>query len=255
MSERQQSLVMLERHIESYGKGIPYLPNTKLKGRLIAIEGPDPSGRCTQITMLTSKLEADGHAVLNTGLRRSELISQGILEAKRNLVLGKRTISLFYAADFADQLENKIIPGLHSGYIVLADRYIYTLMARDAVRGISTTWSHNLFGFAMKPHLVFYLDVDPNELVHRVFQKNSSLDYYESGADLGLSDNMLKSFLIYQGLIAKQFRKMQRKYGLVPINGNRSMMEIHKDLQDKIDYFLKNDAKRNVPSGKQLRYR
>ena len=95
----------------------------------------------------------------------------------------------------------------------------------------------------MKPHLVFYSDVDPNELVHRVFQKNSSLDYYESGADLGLSDNMLKSFLIYQGLIAKQFRKMQRKYGLVPINGNTSMMEIHKDLQDKIDYFLKNDAK------------
>ena len=94
----------------------------------------------------------------------------------------------------------------------------------------------------MKPHLVFYSDVDPNELVHRVFQTNS-LDYYESGADLGLSDNMLKSFLIYQGLIAKQYRKMQRKYGLVPINGNRSMMEIHKDLQDKIDYFLKSDGK------------
>ena len=91
----------------------------------------------------------------------------------------------------------------------------------------------------MKPHLVFYLDVDPNELVHRVFQKNSSLDYYESGADLGLSDNMLKSFLIYQGLLAKQFRKMQKKYGLVPINGNRSIVEINKDLQKKIDDFLK----------------
>jgi dTMP kinase len=137
-------------------------------------------------------------------------------------------------------LENKIIPALRSGYIVLADRYIYTLMSRDAVRGISTRWSHNLFGFAMKPHLVFYLEVDPNELVHRVFQKNSSLDYYESGADLGLSDNMLESFLIYQGLLAKQFRKMQKKYGLVPINGNRSIMEINKDLQKKIDYFLKN---------------
>jgi len=86
---------MLEKHIDSYGKGIPYLPNTKVKGRLIAIEGPNASGRSTQITMLTSKLEADGLAVLNTGLRRSELISQGILEAKGNLVLGKRTISLY----------------------------------------------------------------------------------------------------------------------------------------------------------------
>jgi dTMP kinase len=240
VSDPQQLRVMLERTIESYGKGIPYLRDTGVKGRLIVIEGPDASGRSTQVAMLTSRLEADGHAVLNTGLRRSELISEGILEAKRNFVLGKRTLSLFYAADFADQLENKIIPALRSGYIVLADRYIYTLMSRDAVRGISTRWSHNLFGFAMKPHLVFYLEVDPDELVHRVFQKNSSLDYYESGADLGLSDNMLESFLIYQGLLAKQFRKMQKKYGLVPINGNRSIMEINKDLQKKIDDFLKN---------------
>ena len=235
----QHFQILSDGHIESYGKGIPYLEDTVVKGRLIIIEGPDASGRSSQITMITSKLEADGHAVLNTGLRRSELISEGILEAKRNFVLGKRTLSLFYAADFADQLENKIVPALKSGYIVLADRYIYTLMARDAVRGISTKWSHNLYGFAMKPHLVFYLDVDPNELVHRVFQKNSSLDYYESGADLGLSDNMLESFLIYQGLLAKQFRRMQKKYGLVPINGNRSILEVNKDLQQKIDYFLK----------------
>lgn len=235
----QHFQILPNRRIESYGKGIAYLEDTAVKGRLIVIEGPDASGRSTQITMITSKLEADGHAVLNTGLRRSELISEGILEAKRNFVLGKRTLSLFYAADFADQLENKIIPALRSGYIVLADRYIYTLMSRDAVRGISMKWSHNLFGFAMKPHLVFYLDVDPNELVHRVFQKNSSLDYYESGADLGLSDNMLESFLIYQNLLAKQFRRMQKKYNLLPINGNKSILEVNKDLQQKIDYFLK----------------
>src|SRR5947209_17986916 len=182
---------MLERTIESYGKGIPYLENTRVKGRLIVIEGPDASGRSTQVSMLTSKLEADGHAVLNTGLRRSELIAEGILEAKRNFILGKRTLSLFYAADFADQLENKILPALHAGYVVLADRYIYTLMARDAVRGIRRIWSDNLFGFAIKPDLVFYLDVDAGEAVHRVVQKNSSLDYYDSAADSGLSEAML----------------------------------------------------------------
>ena len=118
-----------------YGQAIPYLENIEIKGRFIVIEGPDASGRSTQIELLSSKLEADGHAVLNAGLRRSELIGQGIIEAKRNFVLGRRTISLFYAADFADQLENKIIPALRSGYIVLSDRYIYTLMAREAVAG------------------------------------------------------------------------------------------------------------------------
>jgi dTMP kinase len=144
------------------------------------------------------------------------------------------TLSLFYAADFADQLENKIIPALRAGYIVLADRYIYTLMARDAVRGISRRWSHNLFGFAVRPDLVYYLDVDPNELVHRVFQKNSSLDYYESGADLRLSEDILESFLKYQRLIGKEFQRMQKQYGIVPINGNRTVVEINSELQDRI---------------------
>lgn len=222
------------RSIRYYGNGISYLQDTGIKGRLIVIEGPDASGRSTQITMITSNLEANGHAVVNTGLRRSELIGEGILEAKRNLMLGKRTLSLFYAADFADQLENKIIPALRAGYIVLADRYIYTLMARDAVRGISRRWSHNLFGFAVKPDLVYYLDVDPNELVHRVFQKNSSLDYYESGADLRLSEDMLESFLKYQRLIGKEFQRMQKRYGIVPINGNRTVDEINSELQDRI---------------------
>ena len=122
MSNLQHLHTMSEMPIESYGTGIPYLETTSVKGRLIVIEGPDASGRSTQILMITSKLEADGHAVLNTGLRRSELISEGILEAKRNFVLGKRTLSLFYAADFADPLENKIIPALRSGYIVRAER-------------------------------------------------------------------------------------------------------------------------------------
>ena len=224
--------------INYYGEGIPYIQRSEIRGRFIVVEGPDGSGRSTQIAMITSKLEADGHAVLNTGLRRSELIGEGILEAKRNFILGKRTVSLFYAADFADQLENKIIPALYAGFIVLADRYIYTLLARDAVRGIDRRWSHNLFGFAIKPDLVFYLNVDPSELVHRVFQKNSSLDYYESGSDLGLSEDMLDSFLIYQRMIAKEFYRMQKRYRIVLINGNRSITEINSDLQNNIDKFV-----------------
>ncbi|HEX2014417.1 MAG TPA: dTMP kinase [Nitrososphaera sp.] len=226
------------RPIRYYGKGIPYLQDTEVKGRLIVIEGPDASGRSTHIGMITAKLEADGHAVLNTGLRRSELVSEGIMQAKQEHMLGRRTMSLFYAADFADQFENKIMPALRAGYVVLADRYIYTLMARDAVRGMSRSWTHQLFGFAIVPDLVFYLDVDPEELVHRVFQKNTFLDYYESGADLGLSDDMYESFMIYQRMIAKEFRRMQKRYSLVLVDGNRPIPEVNADLQKRIDRFL-----------------
>jgi dTMP kinase len=226
------------RSLRYYGNGITYLKDTEVKGRLVVIEGPDASGRSTQIGSLTSHLEACGHAIINTGLRRSELIAPGLLEAKKNFAIGRKTLSLFYAADFADQLENKIIPGLRAGYIVLADRYIFTLIARDAVRGTSRTWAHNLFGFAIVPDLVYYLDVNPMKLVHRVFEKNSSLDYYESGADMGLSDDMFESFLKYQAMLGNEFRRMQKKYGLVPIDGNRAPEEIHHDLRSRIDNFL-----------------
>jgi dTMP kinase len=226
------------RPLQFYGEGIPYLRDIEIKGRLIVIEGPDGSGRSTQIEMITSKLESDGHAVLNTGLKRSELIGRGILLAKQKLPLGKKTLTLFYAADFVDQLEHKIIPALQAGYVVLADRYIYTLMARSIVRGISRRWSHDLFGFALKADLVFYLDVNPYELFHRVFQKYSALDYYESGADIGFSDDLFKSFIIYQQKIAKEFRSMEQRYGLIRIDGNRAIPAVNADLQQRVDKYL-----------------
>jgi dTMP kinase len=221
-----------------YGHGLPYLGEVKSTGRLIVIEGPDASGRSTQISMLTEKLEADGHAVLNTGLKRSELISQGIINAKRSLGTGKRTLSLFYAADFADALENKIIPALRSGHIVLADRYIYTLIARDMVRGMDRKWAHEIFGFAVVPDLVFCLKVSPDELVHRVFQRQNTLDFYESGMDMGTSDDMYSSFIRYQKLIGVEFDRMQSRYGMIPVNGERPPLEVGADLEKKIDDYL-----------------
>lgn len=226
-----------------YGRsgGMPYLRDSKITGRLIVIEGPDASGRSTQIELLTAKLEADGFAVLNTGLKRSALIGTGILEAKRNIMLGKRTSALFYAADFADQLEHKIIPALQSGYVVLADRYVYTLMARNTVRGIRRMWSANLYSFALVPDLVFYLDVDPFKLVHRVFEKHQQLDYYESGSDMGISDDMFESFIIYQQRLAREFEAIKKKYELISINGNLLAEEVSRTLEDRISGYLEQD--------------
>ena len=226
------------RPLEFYGEGIKYLKDIEIKGRLIVIEGPDGSGRSTQIQPIIAKLESDGHAVVNTGLKRSELIGQGILEAKQKLPLGKKTLALFYAADFVDQLEHKIIPALQAGYIVLADRYMYTLIARSIVRGLSRKWSHDLFGFAPKADLVFYLDVKPDELFHRVFQKYGTLDYYESGADIGFSDDLYDSFIEYQLRMAKEFSKMATQYHMVRIDGNKPISEVNVALQTKIDRYL-----------------
>jgi dTMP kinase len=228
------------RYIKS---GIKYLQDIEIKGSFIVMEGPDASVISTQIQKITSKLEAEGHAVIYAGLRRSDLISKGIIEAKKNFLLGKRTMALYYAADFADQLENKIIPALKAGFIVISDRYIYTLIARGSVRGINKNWLHNLCSFAIKPDLVLYLDVDSHSLIHRVFQKNHFLDYYESGADLGISNDIYDSFIKYQHALKKEFEKMRSRYSLINIDGNKSTEEVFQQIQTKIDDFLTSDNK------------
>ena len=159
-------------------------------------------------------------------------------QAKRGNILSRSTLSLFYATDFADQLENSILPSLKAGFIVLADRYIYTLMARDLVRGTDINWLKNLYGMALVPDAVFYLSVSPETLVQRNFAKDFALDYWESGMDLGLSRDMFDSFLKYQALMAKQFQKLQSTYGFNIIDGERSSDEINAELQQRIEAVL-----------------
>ena len=113
-----------------YGKGLPNVNLESLTGLLIAVEGSDGSGRSTHINMLRDWLERRGYPTANVGLKRSSLVSRELEAAMQGNILGTRTLSLFYATDFADQLENRILPALRAGFIVLADRYIYTLMAR-----------------------------------------------------------------------------------------------------------------------------
>ena len=145
---------------------------------------------------------------------------------------------MFYATDFADQLENIILPALKAGLIVLADRYIYTLMARDMVRGMERTWLRNLYGIALEPDAVFYLNVDPEELVQRTFAKKAALDYWESGMDLGFSRDMFDSFLQYQAEVQKVFQRLQGTYGFTIVNGNRPTDAINAELRKKISAVL-----------------
>jgi dTMP kinase len=221
-----------------YGHGIPRVDLEHLAGKLIVVEGADGSGRSTQIARLVEWLEGCGHATVQVGLKRSTLVSEELDRAQQGNILSRTTLSLFYATDFADQLENMILPALKAGFIVLADRYIYTLMARDMVRGMDESWLKNLYGIALEPDAVFYLNVPPEELVQRNFAKNMSLDYWESGMDIGLSRDMFDSFMQYQASMAASFRYLQTIYGFTIVDGTRSADAINSDLQKKIGFIL-----------------
>ena len=221
-----------------YGQGIPNVDLQRLAGKLIVVEGADGSGRSTQIARLRDWLEGCGHATVQVGLKRSTLVSEELNQAQMGNILSHTTLSLFYATDFADQLENIILPALKAGFMVLADRYIYTLMARDLVRGMDEAWLKNLYGMAVVPDAVFYLKVSPEQLVQRNFAKNYSLDYWESGMDLGLSREMFDSFLQYQALMAQQFKRLQSVYDFNIVDGDRMPDEINAELRRKIEAVL-----------------
>ncbi len=195
-------------------------------------------GAPRQIAMLVEWLEGSGHATVQVGLKRSTLVSEELDRAQQGNILSRTTLSLFYATDFADQLENIILPALKSGFIVLADRYIYTLMARDLMRGMDEAWLKNLYGIAPEPDAVFYLNVPPAELVQRSFAKKASLDYWESGMDLGLSRDMFDSFMKYQGAMQKVFRQLQADYGFSIVDAARSVEAVNAELKKKISALL-----------------
>ncbi len=221
-----------------YGQGIPRVNLEELVGKLIVVEGADGSGRSTQIARLVNWLETCGHATVQVGLKRSSLVSEELERAQEGNILSRTTLSLFYATDFADQLENIILPSLKAGFIVLADRYVYTLMARDMVRGMDEAWLKNLYGIAPVPDAVFYLEVEAEELVQRNLSKSATLDYWESGMDLGLSRDMFDSFLQYQTAMQSAFRDLQKTYGFNIVNGNRSVDAVTLELRKKIGAVL-----------------
>ena len=221
-----------------YGKGLPHIDTDSLRGKLIVLEGSDGSGRTTQIEMLRDWLERTGYATEEVGLNRSMLVSTQLEEAKQGNVLCPTTLALFYATDFADQLENKIIPALRSSFIVLADRYIYTMMARAIVRQLDAHWIKEVYSIALVPDAVFYLEVNPRLLAERIFKKNEMLDYWESGMDIRRSGDLFDNFIAYQRQLQKVFRQMQADYGFEVLNANRPPSIIARELQTKIQTLL-----------------
>jgi len=223
-----------------FGKGIPGIDPQELRGKLIVIEGADGVGRSTQISLLKQWLEISGHAVLATRLTRSALAGKGLRRAKKGTTLGRVTLTLFYATDFADRLVHEIIPALKAGFVVLTDRYVYTLIARALVRGIDPDWIREVYSFALKPDGIFYLRAGVDDLVTRVLQQGG-FDYWESGMDLHLGDDMYESFVEYQKRIIDRFDKMVEDYGFRVIDASRSIEEVFTDLKDQMSEVLNTD--------------
>lgn len=220
-----------------YGRGLPYLPIREYPGRIIAIEGTDGVGRSTQIRLLREWLEVQGYGVVETEWTRSPLMQPTIDLAKGSNTLNKLTFVLLYATDFADRLEKEILPALRAGFIVLADRYIFTALARAGVRGVDGAWLRNLYGFAIVPHLVFYLKVDVETLVRRVLHSRF-MDYWESGMDMKSGDDIYDSFRTYQGKLLREYALLAEEFDFRVLDGRQPVDRIQQELRRQVGAFL-----------------
>lgn len=182
--------------------------------------------------MLRSWLEARGHAVIDTGMTRSVLAGRGLKKAKAGATLGRLTMQLYYATDFADRLENEMLPALRAGFVVLTDRYIYSAIARAAVRGNDPDWVRSVYEIALVPDLILYLRVArAEELVSRVLESGRKFNYWESGMDLNLGADFYDSFVEYQSRLLREFDRMSGEYGFRVVDASRSIRRVASDLR------------------------
>lgn len=243
MSESSRT-VLNSGHAERFryvAHQMPYLPADGRTGKLIVIEGTDGVGRSTQAFMLREWLEVQGYPVLDTGWTRSKLVGQAITDAKEGHSLHRLTYCLMYATDLADRMEYQIIPALRSGFVVLADRYIYTAIARGIARGADKRWLRDLFGFAVQPDLVFYLQIDVKGLVPRVLAAGK-MNYWESGLDMNYGDDLYDSFVAYQSELVAQFDTMAEEFGFVTLDARQDPQSIQRQLRRALGQYLQSPA-------------
>jgi dTMP kinase len=228
---------------QTYGKQLPGMKLSDLAGKLIVVEGTDGAGRTTQINMLRPWLEELGHAVLDTGMTRSHLAGDGIRRAKEGNNLGRVTQSLFYATDFVDRLENEVIPALRAGFIVLTDRYIYSLMARAIVRGMDPAWIRGIYSAALVPDAVFYLRLDVEQLIPRVIFSRG-FDYWESGMDVFPGQDMYENFRSYQTALLAEFDRLSVEFNFETLDASTDAKLVFAQLQAKVQRVLEADSRR-----------
>ena len=208
-------------------------------GKLIVVEGIDGSGKSTQLSLLQKWLESQNFNTFFTEWNSSELVKETTRRGKKTKVLTPLTFSLLHATDFANRLYHQILPPLKAGMIVLADRYMYTAFARDAVRGMSPGWLRNLYSFAVRPDLVFYFRVPIEVSVSRLLSgTRAELKYYEAGMDMGLSSTLTESFKIFQSHALSEYDKLVDEFGLTVIDATLEIDEQQAQVRDIVSKSL-----------------
>jgi dTMP kinase len=202
------------------------------RGHLVVLEGIDRSGRSTHAAELERHLRYRGRGVTRTSLGTSVLSAGPLRRLRERGGRDPVELALLHAADIAERVEEVIVPSLRAGLVVLADRYVYTPMARAEARGVDPEWLSAVFSFAPAPDLVLLLDVDPETSLAR---SEKAPDAYEAGLDLGLSADLRESYRLFQGRLAGAFERYAERYDFTRVDAAAPIREVEARLERVVD--------------------
>lgn len=218
--------------------------SSEYRGKLFIVEGVDGSGKSTQVHLLHKWLLSKGYSAFFSEWNSSPLVKRTTSRGKRRHVLTPLTFSLVHATDFADRTERNIVPPLQAGAAVMADRYVFTALARDCARGCDPDWVAQLYSFAVQPTVAFYFRVPLEVALERILSGRPELKWYEAGMDMGLSDDPYESFKLFQSRIYEQYEGMVERYGLTVIDGTLPIAEQQKQVREIVEPHLEGILKR-----------
>lgn len=217
-----------------------------MKGKFIVFEGIDGSGTSTQSTKLHRSLLEMGVAVHVTE-EPSDGPVGGIIKQilhGRLISFGQsgssapswREMALLFASDRVDHLECEVLPNLNDGINVISDRYVYSSLVYQTVisgNDENEKWIREINRFAVKPDIVFFLDVSPEEAQRRRLARRIGHELYE---DLPL-----------QRKIAEKYRHIMKQLSgssdegnetVILLDGERNIEEIHTDCLEHVKKLL-----------------
>jgi len=210
--------------------------NSNETGWLFAFEGLDGAGKTTQRKLLTAWFEGLGEEVVVTKWNSSPLFKPLIKARKALRALSPREFAVLHAADFRHRFEAVIEPSLRAGKIVLADRYIFTGIARDVARGLDREWSRNLYRPARLPDIVFYFTVSPEICASRI-AATREMKFYEAGQDVTFIDDPIESYVCFAGRVSREYENLSREFGFVAVDAGRPIYAQHRLIREACERF------------------
>lgn len=200
------------------------------RGLLIAFEGPDGSGKTTQRKLFKTWLKSEGYDVVTTKWNSSELIKPLIRSRKAVRALSPEEFSLLHAADFRHRVEQVILPALWAGKLVIADRFLFTGLARDVARGLDFDWVLKLYQPLVWPDIVFYFAVSPITSGRRVTATRLPT-FYEAGQDITELADPVESYQRFISRVIREYESLALVFNFVTVDAEQSINDQHHHIR------------------------